>query len=368
MNTPDLVIQEKKFRILLLESAPFVYQDSTGNITGFEYDLIQSFIKQHKIDAEITFLTQDKIKKTYNEYVQDLADGKYDMMSGNITQTFERSQKITYSHPTHFDILSIFYEPKSTGPQINDSYYVKILLIVLKFIAIILVLGFFLAFIHYYSSNFKTTFTASLWRVYAALLGEPGLGVHPTKFNEKVTRGSFVNLTFRALLILLSALFGIYLGAIVTSERLANVLTNAPFSELKDLNGKTILAYADGSDYDILNSYNKMYNFKIEPFAEDGGTPYHGENISDYFQKNKEKLKLDGFIMASEAFRHYDTAGRYKRGTLLFPKSTIGIAFNNKNKIKIKQFNQIIHKLRGEGILIKLCKKYFKDVKDVCLQ
>lgn len=365
MNAPDLVIQEKKIKIGLLEAVPFLYKDMTGNITGIEYDILQTFIKQHNLKTEITFISQEERTKSYNEYVQDVADGKFDILLGNVTQTHERSKIITYSHPLYFDILSIFYEPSGTNQAISNNYYYKMVLIVLQFIALILVLGFFLAFIHYYSSNFKTTFLASLWRVYAALLGEPGLGVHPTKFNENVNRGSLINLTFRALLILLSALFGIYLGAIITSERLGSILTNAPFSHLKDLNNKSVLVFKGSSDAATLKALESTYNIKIVEF--DHGS-YNGKDLSKYFEKNKHKLNLDGMIMASESFRYEDKGEKYKRGTLLFPKSITGAVFNNRNKPLIKKFNQTLHTLRESSSLIKLCKKYFKDVKDVCIQ
>ena len=104
------------------------------------------------------------------------------------------------------------------------------MIVIFQFIGIILILGIFLAFVHYKTSNFKTTFKESLWRVWSALLGEPGLGVNPTKFNDNVGKASTINLGLRALLVLLSALFGIYLGAIITSERVKEVIKIANFS------------------------------------------------------------------------------------------------------------------------------------------
>lgn len=363
MNTPDLVIQEKPMNILMLESPPFSYKNELGEYAGFEYEIVKYFIDKNKLKANFDFIPDKKSTKSYDEYVAEIANGKYDLAIGNITQTLSRSESVNFSSPLYFDIIKIFYMDKNLALQ---AYYYSMIKVVAQFIIVILIVGFVIAFIHYYSSNFKTTFKASLWRVWAALLGEPGLGVHPTKFNENVNRASFINLGFRAILILLSALFGIYLGAIVTSERVAAAVKDAPFSTLDDLRDKTILTFEGSSHVERINAYTKMFNVKAKTIPKKEGAD-DWDTMTQYFFKNKDKEKLDGIMFTAEAFRSEDKNNVFFAGKIVFTKKFIAIPFNTERGILLKRFNQTLLELREKKQVKELCKKYFKE-KDVCLQ
>jgi ABC-type amino acid transport substrate-binding protein len=363
MNIPKLVIQEKPINILMLESPPFSYKNELGQYAGFEYEIVKYFVDKNKLKANFIFISDKESTQSYTEYVQDVANGKYDLAIGNITQTLSRSEIVNFSSPLYFDMIKIFYLDKNLALQ---AYYYSMIKVIIKFIAVILIVGFIIAFIHYYSSNFRTTFKASLWRVWAALLGEPGLGVHPTKFNENVNRASLINLGFRAILILLSALFGIYLGAIVTSERVAAAVKDAPFSTLDDLRDKTILTFEGTSHVDRINAYSKMFNVKAKtiPKAEGLGD---WDAMTQYFLKNKDKEKLDGIMFTAESFRSQDKDNVFFAGKIIFTKKFIAVPFNTERSVLLKKFNQILLELREKKIVKELCNKYFKE-KDICLQ
>ena len=356
----SIIIKNKKVKIGLLEGQPYIMKDSLNNIEGFEYEIVREFIKHHNIDDETIYLKGDK---SWNEYIQDLADGEYDMLIGVISQSYERTKIVNFSQPLALDILSFFY--KNDGSSISTSYAYRMFITILEIIVLILLIGFFIAFIHFYTSNFKTTFKESLWRVWSALLGEPGLGVNPTKFNDNVANASTANLGIRALLILLSALFGIYITSLVTSERLADISKNKPFEKIENLIGKNILVIGDRNDEDLLRRYQKLYDFKITSIKEGEGNDY--ETLKNYYLENKDKLKLDGFFETSEEFYYFNKDDTIVKGNIVLEKGLISAAFNKKNTNLLIKFNKTIGMLREKKYIHELCGKYFKN-QDVCIQ
>ena len=356
----SIIIKNKKVKIGLLEGQPYIMKDSLNNIEGFEYEIVREFIKHHNIDDETIYI---KSGKSWNEYIQDLADGEYDMLIGVISQSYERTKIVNFSQPLALDILSFFY--KNDGSSISTSYAYRMFITILEIIVLILLIGFFIAFIHFYTSNFKTTFKESLWRVWSALLGEPGLGVNPTKFNDNVANASTANLGIRALLILLSALFGIYITSLVTSERLADISKNKPFEKIENLIGKNILVIGDRNDEDLLRRYQKLYDFKITVIKEGEGNDY--ETLKNYYLENKDKLKLDGFFETSEEFYYFNKDDTIVKGNIVLEKGLISAAFNKKNTNLLIKFNKTIGMLREKKYIHELCGKYFKN-QDVCIQ
>ena len=356
----SIIIKNKKVKIGLLPTEPYIMKDSLNNIEGFEYEIVREFIKHHNIDDETIYI---KSGKSWNEYIQDLADGEYDMLIGVISQSYERTKIINFSQPLAVDILSIFY--KKDNENTSAKYVYKMLITILEIVGLILLVGFFIAFIHYYSSNFKTTFKESLWRVWSALLGEPGLGVNPTKFNDNVAKASTLNLGVRALLILLSALFGIYITSLVTSERLADISKNRPFEKIENLIGKNILVIGERNDEYLLRRYQKLYDFKITVIKEGEGNDY--ETLKTYYLENKDKLKLDGFFETSEEFYYFNKDDTIVKGDIVLEKGLISAAFNKKNTNLLIKFNKTIGMLREKKYIHELCGKYFKN-QDVCIQ
>lgn len=363
VSNEDTIISNRKVKIGLLEAQPYIMKDSLNNIKGFEYEILQEFIKRYNIDAEFIYLKASEQKKTYNEHIKDLADGKYDMLIGNISQTYERTKIIDYSQPISVDIMSIFH--KNVTRTTSIKYVYKMIKTILQVLAVILIVGLFISFIHYSTSNFKITYKESLWRAWSALLGEPGLGVNPTKFNNNVKTASTSNLAIRASMVFLSALFGIYLTSLVTSERLADISKNKPFQKEEQLIGKNILVIGNRYDEDLLKRYQKIYDFKITTIDEISENYY--DTLKNYYLENKEKLKLDGFFMTAEVFFYFNKDDAIEKGDLILEKGLISAAFNKKNRLLLHKFNKTIGYLREKKHMHYLCETYFKH-DDACIQ
>ena len=146
VSNKDAIISNRKVKIGIIEAEPYIMKDSLNNIKGFDYEVLQEFIKEYNIDAEIIYLKSSDQTKTYNGYIKDLADGKYDMLIGNISQTHERSKIINFSQPLSVDIMSIFY--KNVSRKTSIKYVYKMIKTILEVLVIILIIGFFISFIH----------------------------------------------------------------------------------------------------------------------------------------------------------------------------------------------------------------------------
>ena len=162
-------MNNNKIKIGLLHAPPLIYQDIMNNNTGYEYTILKEFIKQHNINAELIYLKRKKGEiKTYNDYIDDVVKGKYDIIIGNITQNVERNEKINFSRPLFFDITSVFYEKPSS---LSGNFYINIFYSIIQFLIIALLFGLLIAYIHNITSPTKLSFTDSFSRVMATLLG-----------------------------------------------------------------------------------------------------------------------------------------------------------------------------------------------------
>ena len=349
-------MNNNKIKIGLLHAPPLIYQDIMNNNTGYEYTILKEFIKEHNINAELIYLKRKKGEiKTYNDYIDDVVKGKYDIIIGNITQNVERNEKINFSRFLFFDITSVFYEKPSS---LSGNFYINIFYSIIQFLIIALLFGLLIAYIHNITSPSKLSFTDSFSRVMATLLGG-------TRSNlvEKKLSGSWVYIFTRIIIIFIAALFTLQLSAIITSERLADITKTLPFSKYDDLQNKHLLVFKNTSDSDTLKSLQNKYNLKITELDEN----YDPETISKYYEKFKKEYSIDGFFMSSEVFTYYNNS-LYNKGSILFRKSVGGAAFNKKHTKLLEQFNETLFKLRKKNYIFENCQKYFKDPRNVCLQ
>lgn len=341
----------KNIKILIDPTKPYVYKNEINNLVGYEYDILKEFIKENKLKPEITYLDEKNKTESNEYYLNEVAIGNYDIFIGGWSFFEKRKEALDFSFPLHNDSNAVFF--KSTN-NVSTNYYWNITIFILQFLIIIIIFGFLLSIIHYVTSSYKTTFKESLWRTWAALLGEPGLGVNPTKFNDEVQKASLSNLTVRALIIFMSALFGVYLSAYVTSERVIESGKGLPFEYLKDLKNKSIILIKDSGSHDTLKGYADEYNINIIPVEGS----YTGKTLIDFYNKNNTKMDIHGIFMAIEIFEQ-DNKNEFKKGSIPFPKGIGGALFNkNRQDLKLK-FNETYFKLRSKDYIQRLCNHYF---------
>jgi hypothetical protein len=227
-----------------------------------------------------------------------------------------------------------------------------------------------LAFIHKVSSNKNPTYLESLWRVSTSLLGAnshldtyDGIG----KEVSKRSKTNFLFLISRTLIIFLSVLLSLYLAAIITSERLANITTDLPFSDESSLYGKNIIVLKDTSDAATLNKYKTKYNYNVIEFESvNPGATLH-EEVIKYFIDNGEKENIDGVFIAVESVTDSDEK-IIGRGDVVLEKSIGGWIISPTRTDLLLKLNKTQFRLRSKDVFKGLCKKYFKNPKLLCLQ
>jgi len=359
---------KNKLDVCLVESPPFVYKDSLGNFKGIEYDVFNSFVKKEKLNVNYIFLSGGNI--SYNDVIDEVANGKYDIFLGNIGFNAERAQKVIYGQPISMDYNSFIYYDGDDKYRIGKLNIWNVLLFILKLLSAIFLISFIIAIFHYMSSPFKTTFKQSLWRVVSALFGEPGLGVEPNKFNSNINKMSSNSLILRALIIFLSSLIGIYLTASISAYEVAQNLKEK-YADKSDLDGKTILCLKGNIAETELIPYSKKYNFKILA-VRDEKKEYansHDEIIGLFY---KYKDQADGFYRPTETFLFYhnnnEKNSKFKVSKIFFEQVITGLVFNKKHLDMSLKYNHHLFHLRDINVMSKLCKTYFKRPDRLCIE
>jgi ABC-type amino acid transport substrate-binding protein len=355
-----------KLKVVWMNTPPFNYVDKLGNNTGFEYEIFKEFVKDHNVDYElIMFHFPDTEAPSWNQVAQDISDGKYDIAIGQFTQNAERKlYPVLYSKPLFFDVTIFFYDKTKT--DVSNNFGWRLAKVIFQFFILVLIMSLILAFIHKVSSNKNPTYLESLWRVSTSLLGAnshldtyDGIG----KEVSKRSKTNFLFLISRTLIIFLSVLLSLYLAAIITSERLANITTDLPFKKESDISGKNILVVAGTSDADTLKKYKSKYNFNIV----ERELSYSGAAVSKYFEENKEKENLDAIYFAVESMSSWNDT-KYGKGELVLKKNVGGWLINPNKPDLLLKFNETYFKLRSKDIFKDLCKKYFKNKEILCVQ
>jgi len=65
--------QATPIKVGLHDSAPWAYRDSQGQISGIDYDVIQSILRQQGIEAEFELYSYSRLLKLFSEQKLDLA-------------------------------------------------------------------------------------------------------------------------------------------------------------------------------------------------------------------------------------------------------------------------------------------------------
>jgi ABC-type amino acid transport substrate-binding protein len=359
-----------KVKIIMLNSKPFSYIDEFGNYQGFEYEILKEFLKEHKLDYEITLKNfPDTEIISYDEGAQRVSDGKYDIVIGQYTQNYKRKMfPVLYSRPLYLDVMGIYY--KKSNNEVSSNFAWRISKVVIQFFILVLILSLILAFVHKLSSNKKITYIESLWRVSTSLLGANAHLDSQTRIGSEVSKKSHMNFIFlisRTLIIFLSVLLSLYLGAIITSERLANITTDLPFKNESSLYGKNIVVLKDTSDAATLNKYKTKFNYNVIEFESvDPGETLH-EEVIKYFINNSEKENLDGVFIAVESLQSSDE-NILGRGEVVLEKSIGGWIINPNRTDLLLKLNKTQFRLRSKNGFKSLCDRYFKNPKLLCLQ
>lgn len=355
------LVKSLPLKIGLIETPPYIYKNSMGDIDGFEYDIIKHIVDTNELNVEYIYIPIDDRDLTYNEMIKLLEEGTYDILLGNISQTYERSKRVIFSSPTALDIGSFFYRKSSLG-GFGGSQISDLGMNLLKVVIFLIFISFLFSIAHYYNTPNIISFKESWWRATATIFGEPGFVLNPD-LNSKLNSVSFLGLIIRLIIILISVFTGIFLTSYITSTTVSSAIADKPFTTMDDIYGKTVVVMNGQSEVDLLKSYQGLTGMKLIYLEGNGESTF--DSLTREMEKNP---KIDAFFMSLSDEEYRSKKETYVKGKVVLEKGFTSMVINKKHVKLSQMINISIYKMRKTRFISELCSKYFTNPSHVCVQ
>ncbi len=317
-NEASLVLgsSENPIKVGLLQLSPFVIKRQgrySGLVVAF-WEKIASRYGWHYqfVDAG----------KNYGKAVEAVADGRYDIVLGNFSTTYERSKLVDFSRPFLLNYASVL-----TKPEIRNVFWT-----ILKVVKMILPVLFFLLTalccitLVFFFTRDLTDERGLLANAFCAVMALMRMGGYVQKPSALLSRVVVMILAF------FSVFFMATFSAVMTDALLLVEQPQDPFVVLSDLKGKTFIVAQGSSFVDVVRGYDA--NVVEIPDAEYAGRYYFAN-----------RSKYDGFVG--------DQALVHELARQLSSRDIIQSGINLRNDELVFLFNKRFpHKeLVDEGIL-----------------
>ena len=151
----------------------------------------------------------------YENEVENIGKGKYDVLIGNLSVNEERSQFGDFTRTIFLNKLAIAYRTK-LWDYVNmfKEMFVNVFIPTTVIIAITVILG----VVFYYLNNRKMKFKNAMWITITSILGEPGiLSMHPIE-----EKGRFHTAWVVFIVLFIGFFFNVLLYSVTTSSYLSN--------------------------------------------------------------------------------------------------------------------------------------------------
>ena len=329
--------------VVLLSGYPYAFYDKTQETyEGFAVDIMRKIFKDLKLKPKIKWVQEKDVN--FNQTVDDVASGKYDLAIGNFGMTADRSKKISFTHPVYLTDSSLIYRENESNPQ---NLIKNILKMWIKPFFIIFILALTIGLVSYFlKGRYKTKKHKLRWHIWgtlAALLGEPGSVVDESDVTN------YFSLAIGLFILAIAFYMGSYLTAITTKAALRHTVDYDPFDP--------------NTSYGIKNKrilVNKGTQY-IDQIKKNGGIPILKERGVDGVEILTDNKKIDGYLndtgyIIKETEYRPDFQVSYSKWT----ESNIGIGTTafvlNKSKTELlRMFNRHILKLHKSRFIETQC-------------
>ncbi len=211
--------------------------------------------------------------KNYGKAVEAVADGRYDIVLGNFSTTYERSKLVDFSRPFLLNYASVL-----TKPEVRNVFWT-----ILKVVKMVLPVLFFLLTalccitIVFFFTRDLTDERGLLANAFCAVMALMRMGGYVQKPSALLSRVVVMILAF------FSVFFMATFSAVMTDVLLLVEQPQDPFMVLSDLKGKTFVVAQGSSFVDVVRGYDA--NVVEIPDAEYAGRYYFAN-----------RSKYDGFV------------------------------------------------------------------------
>ncbi|HFC29915.1 MAG TPA: transporter substrate-binding domain-containing protein [Oceanospirillales bacterium] len=113
------IIQKKSYITWITRSSPLTYYNGLDGIIGLEYDILQNFCEQHKLNLRV--INASSNTELFNLFTKR----KYDIAGANFSFTEQRAIKYQLSDgydSTYVELVSSYRKPKIKSLKLLDKY------------------------------------------------------------------------------------------------------------------------------------------------------------------------------------------------------------------------------------------------------
>ena len=340
---------------------PYMFKNSGGMIDGLDYEIWKAIENEQKFKCEYKYIDNPN----YDEEIDNLANGKYDVLVGNISVTHPRSFKILYTSLIYLDLNILVY--KRTATEVYGKYLGLFIGRGIKPFLILTLMGIILGWLLKKNTK-KGSFLFSFYNTMISLLGE-------FQHLRKNTKSKYFEFGVSFLIIFVSFYFTLLLQGITTTDLIKLETSHDPFTEVSDLANKNIITVKGTAQSDFLKFYKNKVDLNVtdidyQELPEDIKANIDEDNvieaIAQYYLKNSRKY--DGFYISEELFREIkDKFPELYISDINLGYDEIAIAVNKKHHDLVRAINISIASMKDKRLLSSICDKYLKGDNTKCL-
>ena len=347
---------------LLGDNKPYMYKNSSGMIDGLDYEIWKTIESEQDLQCDYKYVETPN----YDEEIRKLAEGKYDVLVGNISITEPRANEVLFSSLQYLDQNRLVYKHSD-----SDIYWRYLAAFgsrgIVPFAIIIfmaLVLGYFLL-LNRKKGNFMTVF----YNTIISLLGEY------QNLSTK-SQSSYVEFFISFMILIVSFYFTMFLQGATTTDIIRIESENDPYGDIGDLANKNILTIKGTSQSSFMKYYESKVKLDVTDIdyddlpedvkktAEEGNIVSGG--IADFYLKNHKKF--DGMFVSEESFKQVENKYPDLRiSTMNLGYDEIAMAVNKKRTDILQKINLSLANMKDNKLLPNICEKYFLGDNTKCI-
>ena len=317
---------------------------------GFNWDIWKEI--QEKLEDKYNFeITESKITKNYDIYVNDVAEGKYDIAISGFTPLSTR-QNVYFTIPHAITSNTVMYFKKFDLIEDFKRISITLLQIFIYLIVLGILIGLVLFFfdpdrkihVNVIKKNNYLYFLRSILTGIATIFGEMGL------LSERSSL-KLSGITVTVLLMGISFILLMYFQAEITKILLINETNNINRYNIEKLN---LIGHANNSDSIKLRQYGANVK-EIKDLSS--------KELVEYYLENKDKY--DGFILSyHEAYKYKKQYGELDYSAD-FGNESCSFIINKNERELYDDVNREIVNMIEELRINKICKSYFGDIENI---
>lgn len=340
-NNQDSIDSKDKINVGLVVIAPFVtmttIEDPSGKskkvFGGFLYDIWTVIKKLNNLTDQVTEIP---LGLNYDKSVDDVVNGKYDVIIGNFWTLRDRVTKVYLSRPIFISRIVILFKPTHTKLETISTLFFNYFIVPMTIIIILgLIFGYGLYLIEPKRGFMRSTRTAT-----ATFFGEAGYLFENSTLNIKALFYIYVVMS-------IAYFFNIVLQGFVTTD----IMKDQESQQINVENIEKIRKPFVGAKTLDLGEVMERYDVNFEALDVQ-----HSE-LPEFYLRNTDKYA--GFITDYDDAKN--TIEKYPE--LLVSDDSFGLKENSfvisKNRRDIlEKINMSIVTMHHEYTIAEICKKY----------